>query len=197
MAVSDRAVFVDKDGTLVHDVPYNADPDRIALMPSAGEGLRLLRAAAYRIVVVSNQSGVARGFFDMTAVEDVERRVRELLASEGVVIDAFAVCPHHPDGVVELYRLECDCRKPKPGLLTRVADDLGIDLERSWMVGDILDDVEAGRRAGCRSVLLDNGHENEWVVTLDRTPDERAADLLEAARVIRAGDSVRAGDAVP
>jgi histidinol-phosphate phosphatase family protein len=183
MEISD-AIFLDKDGTLVEDVPYNVDPARIRLAPGAGSGLRRLRDAAYRLFVVSNQSGVARGFFPESALVEVEAELRRLLAELGVALDGFYYCPHHPEGAVDAYSASCSCRKPGPGMVLRAAEEHGLDLGRSWLIGDILDDVEAGRRAGCRTVLLDNGHETEWVLTPWREPDARAADLDEASRII-------------
>jgi D-glycero-D-manno-heptose 1,7-bisphosphate phosphatase len=181
-----HAVFLDKDGTLVEDVPYNVDPDRIRLMPGAAAGLRDLHAAGYRLIVVSNQSGVARGYFEEKALAAVEQRLRELLSAEGVPCSGFYYCPHHPRGSVAAYAVACECRKPRPGLIVRAAAEQGIDLGGSWFVGDILDDVEAGRAAGCRTILLDNGHETEWRLTPERQPHFRAADLTEAAQVILA-----------
>jgi histidinol-phosphate phosphatase family protein len=154
-----EAVFVDKDGTLVEDVPYNADPQKIRLSPGAGDALAALAGAGYRIVVISNQSGVARGLFAEEALGAVRQRLAELLASHGVRLDGFYWCPHHPQGRVPAYAVACGCRKPAPGLLVSAAEELGLDLAGSWMVGDILDDIEAGRRAGCRTILLDNAHE--------------------------------------
>ncbi len=182
-----RAVFLDKDGTLVEDVPYNVDPDRIRLASGAVAGLFALHAAGYRLVVVSNQSGVARGFFPESALRGVEDRLRELLADAGIPLAGFYYCPHHPQGRVAEFAGTCRCRKPAPGLLLWAARELNLDLGGSWMVGDILDDVQAGRAAGCRAVLIDNGHETEWVMTPGRNPDLVAADLAEAARRILAG----------
>ncbi|MGE5594979.1 MAG: D-glycero-alpha-D-manno-heptose-1,7-bisphosphate 7-phosphatase [Hyphomicrobiales bacterium] len=185
--MTNRAVFLDKDGTLVHDVPYNADPARIALMPGALEGLARLADAGYELVVVSNQSGVARGYFPAAALRAVERRLQELAAPAGVRFAGFYFCPHLPGGSVPRYACECVCRKPRPGLILRAAADLGLDLGGSWLIGDILHDIEAGRRAGCRTVLLDNGHETEWDLGALRTPHILAADLREAAdRILEA-----------
>src|SRR5581483_10333629 len=113
------AVFLDKDGTLVEDVPYNVDPDRIRLLPGTAAGLRRLHAAGYQLVVVSNQSGVARGYFPESALAAVEARLRELLTSAGVPLAGFYYCPHHPAGAVPAYTVACTCRKPLPGLVVR------------------------------------------------------------------------------
>ncbi|MCU0509940.1 MAG: HAD family hydrolase [Anaerolineae bacterium] len=180
------AVFLDKDGTLVVDVPYNVDPDRMALMPGAGEALRRLSDAGYELIVVSNQSGVARGLFAESALSAVEQRLREMLAEYGAALSGFYYCPHHPAGAVSEYAVECDCRKPAPGLILRAAAEHGIDFSGSWMIGDILNDVEAGRRAGCRTILLDNGNETEWELSRERLPDCVVSDLRHAAdRILR------------
>ncbi|HSJ54531.1 MAG TPA: HAD family hydrolase [Anaerolineae bacterium] len=184
-----RAVFLDKDGTLVENVPYNVDPGRIRLMPGAARALSRLRADGYLLIVVSNQSGVARGYFSIDALHGVEERLRELLAEAGAGFDGFYYCPHHPEGSVEPYAIDCSCRKPNPGLITRAAQEHGVDLARSWLVGDILDDVEAGRRAGCRTILLDNGNETEWLLSARRLPHYLAPGLLEAETVISAVDA--------
>lgn len=183
-ASTTRAVFLDKDGTLIVDVPYNVAPGRIMLAPGAAEGLPRLVAAGYRIVVITNQSGVARGRFAESALAGVEARLRELLGAIGVPLDGMVHCPHHPEGTVPEYAIHCDCRKPQPGMILRAAEERGIDLPSSWFVGDLLNDVEAGRRAGCRTILLDVGRETEWKLNPDRRPDAIAADLAGAATLI-------------
>jgi histidinol-phosphate phosphatase family protein len=182
--VAGPVVFLDKDGTLVVDVPYNVDPARIRLAPGAADGLPRLAAAGYRLAVVTNQSGVARGLFPEAALAGVERRLGELLADIGVPLAGFFYCPHHPAGTVPSYAVECECRKPAPGMVLAAARRLGADPRACWMVGDILHDVEAGRRAGCRTVLVDNGNETEWVPGPDRVPHHRVPDLAAAADVI-------------
>lgn len=176
-----RAVFLDKDGTLVEDVPYNVDPAKICLTPGAGSGLRRLAQAGFALVVVSNQSGVARGYFPESALTAVEARLRELLQAEGAQLDGFHYCPHHPVGKVPEYARSCSCRKPAPGLVLAAAQQLNLDLRQSWLVGDILDDIEAGRRAGCRTVLLNTGHETEWSLMPERLPHRVAPHLTDAA----------------
>ncbi len=182
--MAQRAVFLDKDGTLVEDVPYNVDPARIRLMPGAQDALQALHAAGYLIVVVSNQSGVARGLFPEQALRGVEQHLREALGRAGVPLAGFYYCPHHRDGIVPAYAIACGCRKPEPGLIYRAACELAIDLHASWLMGDILDDVEAGRRAGCRTVLIDHGSETEWILTPERRPDHVVGDLAGAAQLV-------------
>lgn len=178
------AIFIDKDGTLVRDVPYNVAPELIELVPSASIGLPQLVDAGYRLVVISNQSGVARGMFRREAMTRVEQHIGVLLAEIGVQLDGFYYCPHHPLGIVAEFTGACDCRKPKPGLILQAAAELDVDLSRSWMLGDILDDVEAGHRAGCRSLLIQNGGETEWQLSPLRVPDAVVGDLAAAADYI-------------
>lgn len=185
------AIFFDKDGTLVDDVPYNVDPDRICLAAGATEALPALYSAGYRLIVVSNQSGVARGYFPESALGAVEQRLRQLVEESGARLDGFYYCPHLATGVVPIYTTDCDCRKPRPGLLLRAAAEQNIEFSRSWLVGDILDDVEAGRRVGCRTILIDNGNETEWRTSAVRRPNHVAPDLAAAARLIAVDDAAR------
>lgn len=179
-----KAVFIDKDGTLIHDIPYNVDPELIRLQEGAGDGLKLLKDKGYLLIVVSNQSGVARGYFPEEALVAVKERIQQELRSEGVQLDGFYTCPHHPCGIVDKYTIRCSCRKPEPGLLLRAAADFNVDLSKSWMIGDILHDVEAGNRAGCRTILIDNGNETEWVPGKYRTPNYKVRNIGDAARII-------------
>lgn len=178
------AVLLDKDGTLVEDVPYNGDADHVRLAPGAAEAVRLFAEADIPLVVVTNQSGLARGRFTEDELVQTLARMAALVDNAGGHIEAIYCCPHHPDGTVKRFTASCGCRKPRPGLLHQAAIERGIDLDRSFMVGDILDDVAAGRAAGTRTVLLDNGHETEWELTPERMPDQIVGDLLQAARSI-------------
>jgi histidinol-phosphate phosphatase family protein len=182
-------VFLDKDGTLIQDVPYNVDPDQIRLAPFAGRALRTLAEHWHRVVVVSNQSGVARGYFPESALEAVRERITTLCRGFGVELAGFYYCPHHPDGSVTDFAIECDCRKPGDGMLRTAAADLGVALEDCWMVGDILDDIEAGKRAGCRTILIDNGNETEWRLPATRWPDAVVRNLENAARLVVASSA--------
>jgi D-glycero-D-manno-heptose 1,7-bisphosphate phosphatase len=191
VAVKQKAVFLDKDGTIVEDVPYNVSPDQMRLLPGAREGLRRMHEAGYRLIVVSNQSGVARGYFPESALVPVVACLAGLLEDAGARLDGFYYCPHHPEGVVPRYAVACDCRKPAPGLILRAAAKHDIELAASWFMGDILNDVEAGHRAGCRTILIDNGNETEWQLSRERVPDHRAANLAEAAHIVTCGDLYR------
>lgn len=186
-----RAVFLDKDGTLVENVPYNVDPDRLSLTSGALTGLRLLSEAGYLLIVISNQSGVARGYFAESALSPLMQRLQAMLAQAEITLSGFYYCPHHPQGIVPPYAIDCHCRKPQPGLLYQAAREHSIDLRQSWFIGDILHDVAAGRAAGCRTVLLDNGNETEWQLSHDCLPHHTVSDLSEAARVILAVDGDR------
>ena len=187
--MSRRAVFLDKDGTLIENVPYNVDRTRIRLAPKAIDALLLLSGLGYELIVVSNQPGVALGLFPPGALTAVEEHLNDLFLAHGFKLAACYWCPHHPDGIVRDYALTCTCRKPMPGLLHVAAREHDIDLARSWLVGDILNDVEAGRRAGCRTILLDNGNETEWLTGPWRQPHYTAHDLAEAARIVLAADA--------
>lgn len=182
--MTSKAVFLDKDGTLVEDIPYNVDPDRVRLMEGALEGLRLLQNYGYDLIVVTNQSGVARGFFDEQDVHWMMRRLSDLLASKGIFLKGYYYCPHHPEGKFSKYAVDCFCRKPQPGMLYQAALERHIRLSDSWMIGDILHDVEAGNRAGCKTILLNNDHETEWKLTTSRRPKFIVRDLAEAAQAI-------------
>lgn len=173
----DRAVFIDKDGTLIPDVPYNVDPRLVFLTKGAGPALRQMKKAGYQLVVISNQSGIARGLFEEKDLLPVNRQIQHLLAPYDVQIDAFYYCPHGP-------RDECNCRKPKPGMILQAAGERAIDTRNSWMIGDILNDVEAGNRAGCRTIHLNNGNETEWIKGNYREPAHSVRDLTEAADII-------------
>jgi histidinol-phosphate phosphatase family protein len=177
-----RAVFLDKDGTLVENVPYNVDPAKLRLTPHAVEGLALMQAHGHALVVVTNQSGLARGYFDRPSLDRVHLVLAGMLRDQGIHIEGFFVCPHAPPA--SILDAGCLCRKPAPGLLRQAAVAHGLDLKASWMVGDILNDVEAGRRAGCKAILMDVGNETEWRMTPLRTPFARVPDLLAAARII-------------
>ncbi len=155
--MSRPAVFLDRDGTLVEELPYLHDPERLALMPGAAAALSALARAGFALVLVTNQAGVARGLYGEDAVERVHRRLGELLAAGGVALDGVYYCPHHPDGRVAAYARACRCRKPAPGMLEAAAGDLGLDLTASYLVGNDPVDVGAARAAGAAPVFVTTG----------------------------------------
>lgn len=172
-----KAIFLDKDGTLIHNVHYSVNPDLISLTDGAIEGLKKLHSAGFEFYVISNQQGVALGYFTEEDLVCVKEKVDELLGAHGLKIHGFYYCPHHQDDT-------CFCRKPAPGLLRRAAKNHAVNLQQSWMIGDILTDILAGKRAGCRTILFDKGYENEWKFTEENKPDFVAKSLDEAAEYI-------------
>lgn len=180
--------FVDRDGTLCQEREYLSDPDGVVLLPGAARGVAMLNRAGVAVVLVTNQSGVARGLFGEDAVHAVNERLRDLLARQGAVLDGMYYCPHHPDAGQAPYRRACDCRKPAPGMVRRAAAELDLDLGRSVTVGDKASDVLLAGRAGCRAgvlVLTGYGAEQQHrLESVGRPPDYTAGDFLSAARWI-------------
>jgi D-glycero-D-manno-heptose 1,7-bisphosphate phosphatase len=167
-----RGVFLDRDGTIIQEKGYLSDPEEIELIPGAARAIRLINYLGLQAVVVSNQSGVARGYFPASVVEEIDRRLRSLLKQEGAFLNGVYFCPHHPDA-------GCACRKPEPGLLKMAAEELQIDLSRSYLAGDKAADIQAIHRVGGRGILVLTGYGREEQE--DSAPDFVAQDLLEAA----------------
>ena len=177
------AVFLDRDGTINEDVGYLSNLSQLLIYPNAFEALRLLNAAGFYVVVITNQSGVARGYFPESFITDVHQLMQTHFEEKRVRIDGFYYCPHHPTEGEAPYRRACSCRKPEPGMLLQAAADLDIDLGRSFMIGDHASDIEAARRAGARGILVRTGHWN------NHKPEETGAvaiadDILDAVRWI-------------
>ncbi|MGN6530597.1 MAG: D-glycero-alpha-D-manno-heptose-1,7-bisphosphate 7-phosphatase [Ginsengibacter sp.] len=172
-----RAIFIDKDGTLIKDVPYNVDPALIDFEDYAFESLYLLQQKGYYVIIVSNQPGIALGYFKEEELMKVQKKIKDLLLKHKVMLNGFYYCPHAAED-------SCNCRKPKPGLFFKAATDLHIDLSKSWMIGDILNDVEAGKKSDCKTILIDNGNETEWIWSRQRMPDYIAKHLKAAAEII-------------
>jgi D-glycero-D-manno-heptose 1,7-bisphosphate phosphatase len=178
-----RAVFLDRDGTLVHPRHYPTRPDELVLYDGIGPELRALQRAGFKLVVVTNQSGIAHGYLTEVHLLGLHAHLTSQLARLGVRLDAIYYCPHHPHAAIPALAVACDCRKPRPGMLLAAAANLNLDLAGSWLAGDILDDIEAGNRAGCRAVLVDLGTESAPTTRL-RTPAYIACDTVHALRLI-------------
>jgi D-glycero-D-manno-heptose 1,7-bisphosphate phosphatase len=176
---------MDRDGTLTEEVGYVNHPSRLRVLPRSAEAIRRLNAADVAVVVVTNQAGIARGYFSPEVLAAVNAAMVSQLKDEGAHLDGVYVCPHHPTEGEPPYRMVCNCRKPKPGLLRRAAADLGLDLGRSTLVGDKGSDLVAARAVGARAVLVLTGYGlGEWEYrrsTLPVQPDHVAPDLVGAA----------------
>ena len=185
-ARSHKAVFLDRDGTIIEDRNYLGDPAEINLLTGAVEALKSLQERDYLLAVITNQSGIARGFFDEAAYRAVDRRLREILAAEGVRIAATYHCPHLPGAPVLEYDRLCDCRKPGKGLFERAAEELAIDFSHSWSVGDSLRDLQPAKELGARTALVLTGKGREQAARPEAkdVSDIIAADILEASRMI-------------
>lgn len=156
--IKQKAVFLDRDGTINIEKEYLYRPDDLEFISGVPEAIAQLNQAGFLVIVITNQSGVARGYFSVNDVNRLHQFMQQQLAAEGAHIDAFYLCPHHPDKGLSDYRFNCDCRKGKPGLILTAAAELDIDLDRSYMVGDKISDIEAGMAAGCRCFLVKTGY---------------------------------------
>jgi D-glycero-D-manno-heptose 1,7-bisphosphate phosphatase len=174
--VHDRVVLLDRDGTIIVERNYLSDPENVELLPNAAAGLRLLRELGFRLVLVTNQSGIGRGYFTALTVEGIHGRLKQKLAAESVALDAIYICPHTPEE-------HCDCRKPEPGLALRAAMDFHFDLSGAVVIGDKPCDIELAQRIGATSVLVRTGYGAEYVEKLN--PDIVADDLEDAAKQLR------------
>jgi D-glycero-D-manno-heptose 1,7-bisphosphate phosphatase len=181
------AVFLDRDGTILDELGYVTPSSTIVIYPWAGDAIRLLKRAGYAVVMITNQGGIGLGLYDHDFVKATHDSLTRHFAEGGAEIDAWYYCPHHPEAVVEEYRVVCNCRKPAPGMLHDAARDLNLDLARSWVVGDQWRDVQLAHVAGCRSVLVRTGHgakqEAEWPAD-DAPPTVTSDNLIAAVSVI-------------
>ncbi len=183
-----KAFFLDRDGVIIEERNYLADPGQVALCPGAAEAIRKMREAGYLVIAVSNQSGVARGYFTMEQLAAVEQKINALLEAENARIDAWYYCPHHRKGIVPEFSRECDCRKPKPGLLLKAAEEFDIDLPHSFLIGDKLSDIRTAENARCRSaVLVLTGHGAEEKNLPGAEDVQMEKDILAAARRLLSG----------
>jgi len=170
--VANRAVFLDRDGTMAKDVPYCSRPQDFELFPDTAKAVKLLNEHGFKVIVVTNQSGIARGYFSKETLAEIHQKMKGELAKEGAWVDAIYHCPHHPDD-------NCDCRKPKPKLVLQAAKDYDINLKQSFVIGDLQMDIELGRAVGCRTIFAGDPSSIGQAM-----PDAIIPNLLEAARTI-------------
>jgi D-glycero-D-manno-heptose 1,7-bisphosphate phosphatase len=170
-----RAVFLDRDGTIIEEVGYLDRIDRLHLFPETVDALRTLQRAGLRVIIATNQSGIAQGLFTEQFVRDLHDHLIERLARGGVRLDGIYYCPHHPEAKLAAYRATCDCRKPAPGLLQQAARDLDLDLGRSYMIGDRWRDLRAGQAIGTAGVLVRTGYGETEAL---QPPDGGGADVV-------------------
>jgi len=195
----EKAVFLDRDGVVnemiyypehgIVDSPFTAAQFR--LLPHVAETIKTLHEGGFKVIIVSNQPGIAKNHFSEAVFEETREKMHRELEREGVAVDGEFYCLHHPEAKVARFKAVCDCRKPKPGLLLQAAETMDIDLTESWMIGDGLTDIEAGEKAGCRTILLGriNGGLCQMIEQTNARPDFITANLREAARVIADGDA--------
>ncbi len=186
-----RAVFIDRDGTISEEVGYINHPSRLRLFPYSGRAIKLLNDAAWLAVVITNQAGVARGYFSEDMIQIVHDQLNRELKDNGAQLDGIYYCAHHPSVGEPPYRLDCDCRKPRPGLVRRAAEELHINLDESWMIGDRYSDVELARNAGISAAFVLSGYgRGEWEHQRGawlHNPDLVSENLLEAVEKIITG----------
>lgn len=175
------AVFLDRDGTICEDVNYLSRPEQLKLFPFASEAIKLLNDNDFLVILITNQSGIARGFFDENALREIHEKLVSDLAEHGAKLDAIYFCPHNSAD-------NCSCRKPKTGMIERAIKDFSIDLQNSWMIGDKAIDVETGFRAGTKTALVLTGYGREEIKKLEKECDLTAEDLLQAVQKILAAD---------
>lgn len=183
------AVFLDRDGTIIEDRDYLSDPKDIKLIPGSVKAVRSINNMGFKAIVVTNQSGVARGYFQEKNIAEVHEKLKELFNKEGAQIDAFYYCPHHPTAGEGPYRTECQCRKPETGMLDAAVRDFDLDQASSYVIGDKLIDIEMAQRAGARGILVKTGYGIKELEKLkansETVPDHIAEDLLNAVEWLK------------
>ncbi len=184
-----KAVFLDRDGVITKEPPYYAHKiDQLELIPNSAEAIRLLNESGFKVIVVSNQAGVARGYYQEKDIKIYNNEMKRQLEEKGARIDAIYYCPHHPGAAIEKYKIDCECRKPKPGMLTQAKKILYLNLKHSFLVGDKMSDIEAGYRAGCKTILVLTGQGNgelKKISEMDTKPTYISKDLFASIQIIK------------
>jgi D,D-heptose 1,7-bisphosphate phosphatase len=184
-----KAIFFDRDDTIIEDTGYINNPDQVKLISGVAKSLLEFKEMGFKLIVITNQSGVARGILTEKAVGEIHERLNVLLSEKGVVLDAIYYCPFHPDGIVPEYRKESEDRKPNPGMIMTAAKEHNIDLSQSWAIGNSARDIDAGRRAGCKTILIEKKSRTSPLLFLrkdeEATPDFRAVNMKEAVNIVK------------
>lgn len=184
-----KAIFLDRDDTLIEDPGYINDPDQVKLLDGVAEALIELKRLGYKLIVVSNQSAVARGIVTEKVLGEIHNRLKQLLAEKEAFLDRIYYCPYHPDGAIPKYRKESDRRKPNPGMLLAAADEMDIDLSQSWSIGNSASDVEAGLRAGCKTILINRSSDykqtDPCLLLAGTNPHYKSVNIKEAVNIIK------------
>ena len=183
--MSQKAIFLDRDDTIIDDPGYIKEPEQVKLLPGAPEALIQFKQMGYLVIIITNQSAIARGYLNEKQLDKIHQKLKNLLAAAGAGIDGLYYCPYHPDGIVKDFSMESNLRKPNAGMLFQAADELDIDLGQSWMIGDRYRDVQAGKAAGCQTILVDVPGKTRELNTTGPVPDRKAVNLREAVNIIR------------
>ncbi|MDT8304185.1 MAG: HAD-IIIA family hydrolase [Sedimentisphaerales bacterium] len=183
--MSDKAIFLDRDDTLIEDPGYISSPEQVNLLTGVPRALIELKALGYKLVVVTNQSAVARGIVTEKVLGEIHKRLEKLLAEKNAFLDGIYYCPYHPEGAVKKYRQESELRKPNPGMLLKAAEEMDLDLDQSWCVGNSSTDIGAGLRAGCKTILIDLPSRRQQLKPNDPRPDYKAINMKEVVNIIK------------
>ena len=188
-----KAVFLDRDGVITKEPPYYAHKiDQLELVPKSAEAIKGLNESGFKVIIVSNQAGVARGYYQEKDIKIYNNEMKRQLEEKGARIDAIYYCPHHPEATIEAYKIDCECRKPKPGMLRQAERNLNLDLKYSFLVGDKMSDIEAGYRAGCKTILVLTGQGNDELKKIPKMyikPNYISKDLHTAIQIINRNNS--------
>ena len=179
------ALFLDRDGTINKEVNFLKDPSQLVLINGSAEAIREANELGLKVIVFTNQSGIARGYLTESDLELIHKKLNELLSKEGAKVDAYYYCPHHPTEGNGKYRVDCDCRKPKGGMLIKASKDFGIDLKNSFVVGDRCIDIKAGKSVGAVTILVLTGYGKDELKRCEGEPDFVAENLKEAVEIIK------------